>query len=111
MRTRITLFKIRHPGKLHCTFFSYIKASMHISIEGGKAISQLLNNKIPNFITCFSYYDILAKTHGRMEMARSHFPTKIRCWSCAHALLGIEKIFKENLVLVVILILEYKALY
>ena len=46
-----------------------------------------------------------------MEIARLHFPTKIRSWSCAHALLGIEKIFKENLVLVVILILEYKALY
>lgn len=29
----------------------------------------------------------------------------------AHTVLGIEKIFKENLVLVVILILEYKALY
>ena len=46
-----------------------------------------------------------------MEIARSHFPTKIRSWSRAHALLGIEKIFKDNLVLVVILILEYKALY
>ena len=39
--------KHRHLGKNHCTFFT-TKVSLLISIEGGKALSQLLNHKTPN---------------------------------------------------------------
>ena len=86
--------KNRQPGKLHCNFFT-TKAITLISVEGCKAFSRSLNDKIPfkHLIICFRHYDILAKTRNKKTMAITFSrQNDVGSCACAHALLRIGKV-------------------
>ena len=86
--------KNRQPGKLHCNFFT-TKASTLISVEGCKAFSRSLNDKIPfkHLIICFRHYDILAKARNKKTMAITFSrQNDVGSCACAHALLRIGKV-------------------
>ena len=86
--------KNRQLGKLHCNFFT-TKVSTLNSVEGCKALSRSLNDKIrfKHLIICFCHYDILAKTRSKKTMAITFSPQNdVGSCSCAHALLRIGKV-------------------
>ena len=101
------LSKKRHLGKLYFTFFTK-KVSTVIYTEGGEALSRQQNDKTTYFDNFSRHYDILAKTRGRMTMA-------ITSWRFSRQIDAGSRVsntqYWENLVLVVVLVSESKALY
>ena len=84
--------KIDNSGSFIVIFFT-TKASTLISVEGCKALSPSLNDKIPfkYLITFFRHYDVLVKTRSKKTMAIM-FSHQNDVGSCAGALLRMAKI-------------------
>ena len=94
------LSKNKHPGILHCTFFTR-KVSTVIFFEGGQDLSRLQNTKTSHIsvITCSRRYDTRAKTRSRMTTATT-FSRQNDAGSRAST-----TYYCENLVLFVVLVL------
>ena len=92
--------KSQHPGKLHCGFFSPEKLARSSLLKEGKPSPErkLMKTGLHN-------YDIFVKTCSRMT-------TAVMFSRQNDADSGVRKTqYRENLVLVVILVLESKGFY
>ena len=96
--------KNRHPGILTCTFFTR-KVSTVIVIEGSWAPYRLQNAKTSNIWQLVPATTTLAKTCSRMKTATTFFRQNYAASSAC------TTYYWENLVLLVVLVSESKALY